>query len=161
MLIEHAYRGPCSARAVVTGASRGIGLAVVRAAEGVDVVAGARAASDALDELNGVRTFAVDLADPDGPRQLIIAAGERFDILVNNVGSPPARQGGFLSVTDADWAGVEDRHVRRRTGGRRRGSHEDLPEVVLTVDRGDEQRVPAGLREVVQSDDERPFQPGA
>jgi short chain dehydrogenase len=31
------------------------------------------------------------------------SAGARIDILVNNVGSAPARPGGFLSITDADW----------------------------------------------------------
>ena len=41
--------------AVVTGASKGIGLAVARTlvAEGVSVVAGARSATPALDELVG------------------------------------------------------------------------------------------------------------
>ncbi len=93
-------------RAVVTGASKGIGLAVVRAlaAEGVEVVAGARHAAPELDALPGVRSVAVDLADPDGPGRLVTAAGEPVDILVNNVGSAPARPGGFLSVTDEDWA---------------------------------------------------------
>jgi NAD(P)-dependent dehydrogenase (short-subunit alcohol dehydrogenase family) len=28
----------------------------------------------------------VDLAEPDGPAQLVAAAGERLDVLVNNVG---------------------------------------------------------------------------
>jgi NAD(P)-dependent dehydrogenase (short-subunit alcohol dehydrogenase family) len=95
--------------AVVTGASRGIGLAVVRALveEGAQVVAGARSSSPELDELAGtdaVRVLRVDLADPDGPSRLVEFAGERVDVLVNNVGSAPARTGGFLSVTDADWA---------------------------------------------------------
>jgi NAD(P)-dependent dehydrogenase (short-subunit alcohol dehydrogenase family) len=30
-------------------------------------------------------------------------AGERIDILVNNVGGAPPRTGGFLSITDEDW----------------------------------------------------------
>lgn len=46
----------------------------------------------------------VDLAEPGGPGELVAAAGERVDILVNNVGSAPARTGGFLSVTDELWA---------------------------------------------------------
>jgi NAD(P)-dependent dehydrogenase (short-subunit alcohol dehydrogenase family) len=50
-----------------------------------------------------VQPVMVDLAEPDGPARLIAAAGDRIDILVNNVGSAPARPGGFLSITDDDW----------------------------------------------------------
>ncbi|HEY2206551.1 MAG TPA: oxidoreductase [Pseudonocardia sp.] len=94
--------------AVVTGASRGIGLAVARAlvAEGAHVVAAARNSSKELDELaehGPVRTLLVDLATDDGPAELMEFAGDRIDVLVNNVGSAPARTGGFLSITDADW----------------------------------------------------------
>jgi NAD(P)-dependent dehydrogenase (short-subunit alcohol dehydrogenase family) len=45
----------------------------------------------------------VDLADASGPADLIERAGPPIDILVNNVGSAPARTGGFLSVTDEEW----------------------------------------------------------
>jgi NAD(P)-dependent dehydrogenase (short-subunit alcohol dehydrogenase family) len=94
--------------AVVTGASKGIGLAVVRglAAGGAHVIAGARESSAGLDELaraGQVHTVLADLAGPSGPARLIEAAGERIDILVNNVGGAPARTGGFLSITDEDW----------------------------------------------------------
>ena len=81
--------------AIVTGASRGIGLAVVRGlvAEGVRVTAGARRSSAELDEMAGtgeVRVVEVDLAEPGGPATLVTAAGDRIDILVNNVGAAPA-----------------------------------------------------------------------
>jgi NAD(P)-dependent dehydrogenase (short-subunit alcohol dehydrogenase family) len=94
--------------AIVTGASRGIGLAVTRAlvAEGARVTAGARKSSAELDELAGtglVRVVQVDLAEPDGPARLVAAAGDRIDILVNNVGAAPARPGGFAAITDEDW----------------------------------------------------------
>ncbi|MFF3786852.1 SDR family NAD(P)-dependent oxidoreductase [Streptomyces sp. NPDC001933] len=94
--------------AVVTGASRGIGLAVVEAlaAEGVQVVAGARHSSDELDALvhgGNVRLVQVDLADDEGAGRLVAAAGDRIDVLVNNVGSASARPGGFLGVTDEQW----------------------------------------------------------
>jgi NAD(P)-dependent dehydrogenase (short-subunit alcohol dehydrogenase family) len=94
--------------AVVTGASRGIGLAVVRALafEEVRVIAGARRSSPELDELadGAVDVVLVDLAEPPGPTRLVEAAGERIDVLVNNVGSAPVRTGGFLEVTDEQWA---------------------------------------------------------
>jgi NAD(P)-dependent dehydrogenase (short-subunit alcohol dehydrogenase family) len=94
--------------AVVTGASRGIGLAVTRGlvAEGVRVTAGALKSSAELDELAGtgmVRGVEVDLAEAGGPATLVAAAGERIDILVNNVGAAPPRPGGFGEITDEDW----------------------------------------------------------
>jgi NAD(P)-dependent dehydrogenase (short-subunit alcohol dehydrogenase family) len=93
--------------AVVTGASKGIGLAVVRAlaAEGAAVVAGARTV-DALADLDGVTAVAVDLARPSGPERLVGEAVERhgrIDVLVNNVGAVRLRLDGFLAITDADF----------------------------------------------------------
>jgi NAD(P)-dependent dehydrogenase (short-subunit alcohol dehydrogenase family) len=77
--------------AVVTGASKGIGLAITRAlaGAGAEVVAGAQRSSAELDELAAggqVRFVPVNLADPAGPAALADAAGGRIDILVNNVG---------------------------------------------------------------------------
>ena len=97
--------------AVVTGASKGIGLAVVRAllAEGACVVAGARSGSAELSELAGsaaVRPVLVDLSAPEGPAELVAQAVAAFggvDVLVNNVGALTPRLDGFLSITDADW----------------------------------------------------------
>ena len=96
--------------AVVTGASKGIGLAVTKAlvAEGARVVAGARRIDGELAALaasGSVEAVAVDLSTPDGPQTLVSRAGvhDRVDILVNNVGAVSLRLGGFLSVTDADW----------------------------------------------------------
>ncbi len=97
--------------AVVTGASTGIGFAVTRALtnEGVHVVAGARKSSAELDILVGggvVELVPVDLSRPSGPVDLAAVALEhgRIDILVNNVGAAQTRPGGFLSITDEDWA---------------------------------------------------------
>ncbi|MCD2195727.1 SDR family oxidoreductase [Actinomycetospora endophytica] len=94
--------------AVVTGASRGIGLAVTRALvdEGAHVVAGARTASAELTTLAAkglVDVVPVDLGTPDGPAALVDAAGGRVDVLVNNVGAVHPRLGGFLEVTDEQW----------------------------------------------------------
>ncbi len=93
--------------AVVTGASKGIGLEVVRelAAEGAKVVAGARHVQP-LEGIEGVTPVTVDLADPDGPARLIgQAVGElgRVDVLVNNVGAAHVRLDGFLALSDADF----------------------------------------------------------
>src|SRR4051812_38081380 len=96
--------------AVVTGASKGIGLAISRAlvAEGVHVVAGARESSEALEGLTGpgsVQPVVVDLSTASGPAELVAAALSRgrVDILVNNVGQVTPRLNGFLMVTDEHW----------------------------------------------------------
>ncbi|WP_432828438.1 SDR family NAD(P)-dependent oxidoreductase [Dactylosporangium sp. CA-092794] len=97
--------------AVVTGASKGIGLAVARALvqEGVRVAAGARTGSADLTALAGEGEVAVVLADlttPAGCQALVDEAVTRFggiDLLVNNVGGVHPRTEGFLGVTDADW----------------------------------------------------------
>jgi len=100
--------GLAGRNAVVTGGSKGIGLAIVRglAAAGAQVTVGARKSSADLDELartGQVQIVQADLAGPAGPAALIEQAGNRIDVLVNNVGGAPARTGGFLSITDADW----------------------------------------------------------
>ncbi len=94
--------------AVVTGASKGIGLAVTRGLvdEGVHVVAGARKSSAQLDSMvktGSVRAVELDLSQPSAPAQLLAEAGKRIDILVNNVGAAPPRPEGFLHVTDDQW----------------------------------------------------------
>ena len=97
--------------AVVTGASKGIGLAITRAlaAEGVSVAAGARAGSGELSELasrSPVHPVLVDLTTADGPSRLVEEATRTFgglDILVNNVGAARSRLDGFLALTDDDW----------------------------------------------------------
>jgi NAD(P)-dependent dehydrogenase (short-subunit alcohol dehydrogenase family) len=94
--------------AVVTGASKGIGLAVVEAlvGEGALVVAGARSTSS-LEGIDGVTAVAVDLASPDGPAALVARAIEvhgRVDVLVNNVGAVRLRLEGFLGTSDDEFA---------------------------------------------------------
>jgi NAD(P)-dependent dehydrogenase (short-subunit alcohol dehydrogenase family) len=101
--------------ALVTGASKGIGLAVVRAltAEGATVVAGARTPTPELRAATP-HALAVDLATPYGPAQLVEHALSELggiDLLVNNVGANPAPVGGFLTVSDDDWRRVLDVNV--------------------------------------------------
>jgi NAD(P)-dependent dehydrogenase (short-subunit alcohol dehydrogenase family) len=97
--------------AVVTGASKGIGLAITRAliAEGAYVTAGARKSNPELDQLSRdakAQTVAVDLSSPTGPEDLVSAALRYapVDILINNVGAVTPRLDGFLAVTDEHWA---------------------------------------------------------
>ena len=101
--------------AVVTGASRGIGLATVRAlaAEGVRVVGGARTVTPELAEV-AAATVSADLSTADGVHTLMdTALGElgSIDILINIVGAGDADRfelGGFLDVDDEQWQALVD-----------------------------------------------------
>jgi NAD(P)-dependent dehydrogenase (short-subunit alcohol dehydrogenase family) len=97
--------------AVVTGASKGIGLAITQALadEGVSVAAGALTGSDELAQLAAsapVRPVPVDLSSRDGPAQLVQEAVTAFgglDVVVNNVGAVRPHVDGFLSFSEDDW----------------------------------------------------------
>ena len=76
-------------KGIVTGASRGLGLALTRALSerGWHVVVdarGAEALEHAVAGLAGVIPVTGDVADPDHRRRLVEAAGEPIDLLVNN-----------------------------------------------------------------------------
>lgn len=95
---------------VVTGASKGIGLAVTRAfvAEGARVVAGARSVESLLG-IERVTPVSVDSASREGPGRLVqraIGDHGRIDVLVNNVGAVRLRLQGFLATSDEEfeWA---------------------------------------------------------
>src|SRR5215212_2723433 len=98
-------------RALVTGASKGIGLAIARAlvAEGATVVSGARSRSSGMSDLveaGRVQEVVLDLGTEDGPAALVAAALEHgpLDVLVNNVGGVTPRLDGFLAITDEEWS---------------------------------------------------------
>jgi NAD(P)-dependent dehydrogenase (short-subunit alcohol dehydrogenase family) len=75
--------------AIITGASRGLGLALARAldADGWRLVLDARGAADlerAAGALRGAVAIPGDVADPRHRAALVATAGERIDVLVNN-----------------------------------------------------------------------------
>ena len=100
--------------AVVTGASKGIGEGIARrlAADGADLVLGARtavdlqAAAESISEETGrrVETVAADLRTIEGSQALhaaATAAFDRIDILVNSAGA--TRAGSFVELDDDAW----------------------------------------------------------
>src|SRR5690349_18392189 len=96
--------------AIVTGASRGIGLTIEEtvAAEGARLVLAARrkAALEAVARQCGGDALVVDidLRLPEAPQHLVEAAVAHFgrlDILVNNAGA--TKRGDFLALSEEDW----------------------------------------------------------
>jgi NAD(P)-dependent dehydrogenase (short-subunit alcohol dehydrogenase family) len=89
--------------AIITGASRGLGLALARAlaGDGWSLVIDARGASAlerAARELHGAGALVAlpgDVADPEHRRAMVEAAGGRVDLLVNNASTlgPSPRPG--------------------------------------------------------------------
>ena len=130
--------------AVITGSSRGLGLASARAlvGEGARVCICARGAKRLGEAVTELRTVSgsdtdvigvqADLNTPSGPDTVVdraVAAFGGIDILVNNVGK--AAGGNLLETTDADWQAALDAtlypavrasrravpHMRARGGG--------------------------------------------
>ncbi|QWF83569.1 SDR family NAD(P)-dependent oxidoreductase [Amycolatopsis sp. CA-230715] len=99
--------------ALVTGASRGIGLAIVRAlvAEGMTVIGAARTTSAELAE-SGARAVVADLSTPDGPADLVRSVLDEhgdIDVLVNNVGGGELSElRPFFGYDDKQWAQIFD-----------------------------------------------------
>jgi len=105
-------------RALVTGGSKGIGLAIGKwfAGEGVEVALVSRSADRLESEAAGLRklsnagvhTLAADLAQP-GDRDKVAAAFPDIDILVNNAGAIPG--GALDDVDDPTWRQAWDLKV--------------------------------------------------
>jgi 3-oxoacyl-[acyl-carrier protein] reductase len=101
--------------ALVTAASRGLGLASAKAlaADGASLLICARgplrldeAAREIRSVSSGARveTMTLDVSATDAATQLVGQVRDKFgrlDVLVNNAGGPPP--GSFASVGDADW----------------------------------------------------------
>jgi 3-oxoacyl-[acyl-carrier protein] reductase len=101
---------------VVTGASKGIGLATARRLcdEGARVLFVARGAKELAGEADACRGdwLAIDVTDPEAPDRIIATCAEQMggvDVLVNNAGTSFARP--LDELTDGDWQGQWELHV--------------------------------------------------
>jgi 3-oxoacyl-[acyl-carrier protein] reductase len=114
-------------KALVTGASRGLGYAIAQTltAEGCHVAINSRSAekinalAEQLAKEGNSKVFGLagDVTQPDFPGELVMAAAEKLgglDILVCNAGGPPP--GSFETFDDATWQKAIDlsfmSHVR-------------------------------------------------
>ena len=104
--------------AIVTGASRGIGLATARvlASEGARVLMVARgeaALTEAARSVGSeVATLAVDVTDPAAAERVVRACEQRFgaaEILVSNAGTSRVRS--IDELSEADWSEQWDLNV--------------------------------------------------
>jgi len=109
--------------AVVTGGTRGIGLAIARrlAADGYDLVVTYRgdeataeaARADLARDGRRLEVIAADVATADGAGATIEAAMQRLgrlDVLVNNAGI--TRDGLLMRMAEADWDDVLDTNLK-------------------------------------------------
>src|SRR2546421_7187914 len=106
---------------IVTGATRGIGLATARTlcVEGARVLVVGRdearaesAASEAAAEGGEAAPLALDVTDGDAGDAVLEACRERFgavDVLVNNAGT--SRQVALEDLSEEDWREQIDLHV--------------------------------------------------
>ena len=100
-------------RALVTGASKGIGkaIAIELAAAGATVVVGYRSGKDEAEALAGElggSAIQADVSSADDAKRLVEEAGE-LDVLVNNAGL--TRDGLLARMSDADWRTVIDTNL--------------------------------------------------
>jgi 3-oxoacyl-[acyl-carrier protein] reductase len=100
-------------RALVTGASKGIGRAIAEelARAGAHVVVGYRSGKDEAEELAaaiGGAAVQADVSSPEDAARLVTEAGD-IDVLVNNAGL--TRDGLLARMSDDDWRTVIDTNL--------------------------------------------------
>ncbi|HEY5296147.1 MAG TPA: 3-oxoacyl-[acyl-carrier-protein] reductase [Gaiellaceae bacterium] len=100
-------------RALVTGASRGIGRAIAEelARAGAHVVVGYRSGREEAEQLAseiGGAAVQADVSSPEDARRLVDEAGD-IDVLVNNAGL--TRDGLLARMSDDDWRTVIDTNL--------------------------------------------------
>ena len=100
-------------RALVTGASKGIGRAIAEelARAGASVVVGYRSGKDDAEQLAseiGGTAVQADVSSPEDAKRLVEEAGD-IDVLVNNAGL--TRDGLLARMSDDDWRTVLDTNL--------------------------------------------------
>ena len=98
---------------LITGASRGIGLATARilVEEGARVFLTARGEEElarAAESCGAAGHLALDITDPDAPERLLAATGP-LDVLVNNAGTSYLRP--LEELRDEEWQAQWELHV--------------------------------------------------
>lgn len=103
-------------RALVTGASRGIGAAIAEtlARDGAEVVLldvpQAQENLEALAARLGGRGLALDISTDDAPQQLVDALADGIDIVVHNAGI--TRDKTLAKMSEAQWSAVIDVNLK-------------------------------------------------
>ncbi|WP_263140650.1 3-oxoacyl-ACP reductase [Pseudomonas sp. RIT-PI-AD] len=103
-------------RALVTGASRGIGAAIAEtlARDGAEVilldVPQARESLDALAARLGGRSLCLDISTDEAPQDLVTALPEGIDIVVHNAGI--TRDKTLAKMSEAQWNAVIDVNLK-------------------------------------------------
>jgi 3-oxoacyl-[acyl-carrier protein] reductase len=139
---EAAFASLAGRRALVTGASKGIGRAIAQelARAGAAVVVGYRSGKEEAEQLAselGGDAVQADVSSPEDAKRLVEEAGD-IDVLVNNAGL--TRDGLLARMSDDDWRAVIEtnlssvfytcRAVTRPMMRKRKGSIVNISSVV-------------------------------
>ena len=111
--MDNSFASLTGKRALVTGASKGIGRAIARelALAGATVVVGYRSGAEeaeALAQEIGGRAIRADVSSAEDAARLVAEAGD-LDVLVNNAGL--TRDGLLARMSDDDWRTVLDTNL--------------------------------------------------